>query len=99
MKSIKKFRYQLGFTQQELANRLGITRSHASFLEKKTTKTLAPETAEKLCGLFGCSLMALYGIENFKIEPKNDEEKIEMIKILIESLESEELKNEFQKGC
>ena len=97
MKNIKKFRYQLGFTQQELAIRLGITRSHASFLEKKTTKTLAPETASKLCDLFGCSLVSLYGMENFKVEPKNDEERVEMIKVLIESLESEELKNEFQK--
>ena len=99
MKNIKKFRYQLGLTQQELADRLGITRSHASFLEKKTTKTLAPETANKLCGLFGCSLVSLYGMENFKVEPKNDEEKIEMIRILIDSLESEELKNELQERC
>ena len=97
MKNIKKFRYQLGITQEELAVRLGITKSHVSFLEKKTTKTLAPGTAKKLSDLFGCSICSLYGMENFKVEPQNDAEKLEMINFLIESLESEDLKNEFKE--
>jgi transcriptional regulator with XRE-family HTH domain len=97
MKNIKKLRYQLGMTQQQLADKLGLTKSHISFLEKDSTRTISKCTVEKMADILGCSVSYLYGMENFKIEPETDEEKIEIINFLIENLESEELKDEFSK--
>lgn len=97
MKNLKKIRYQLGITQQQLADKTGFTKSHISFLEKDSTRTISKPTVEKMSEVLGYSVCYLYGLENFKIEPKTDQEKLEVINLLIDSLESEELKHEISQ--
>lgn len=97
MKNIKKIRYQLGITQQQLADKLGFTKSHISFLEKNDTKTMSKDTAKRISEVLGCSVTYLYGMENFKYEPQTDEERLEIIEFLIDSLESEELRNDYKQ--
>lgn len=99
MESVKKLRFKMGLTQEQIAEKTGFTKSHISFLEKKSTKTLSERTVEKLTEIFECSPVELYGMDVFKIQPTCDEDKMFIINMLINSLESEELKNEFQKGC
>ena len=98
MINIKKYRGMLDISQEELARRLGVTRPMVCYLEKKETHDIDRETANKLCSIFGCELIDLYGLDNFRVLPSNDKEILSVIKMLLSRIEDNDLKEELKNG-
>lgn len=59
--NLKKLRKQAGMTQQQLAERLGVTKSIVSYYEL-SERTPSPEVLVKLASVFRTSTDALLGI-------------------------------------
>lgn len=82
MRNIKILRGKTGMTQQEVADKLGITRVYMTNLESDLTTSLSNELTEKFCELFEVKEYQLLGINNLKYIPKTKEELEEFIEIL-----------------
>ena len=70
MKSLKMLRGKLGLSQQEFADRLGVTRVHVVSLEKEDNTHLSDTMVKKICEIFELKDYELLGINNFKYIPK-----------------------------
>ena len=84
---LKKLRLQEGFTQQELANKLGITKSVVSYYELQE-RYPSPEVLVKLASIFHVTTDYLLGLEqNETIDLVGlDDEDIITVKRLVSSL-------------
>ena len=84
---LKEMRIQAGMTQQQLASKLGITKSVISFYELRE-RTPSPEILVKLAAEFKVSSDYLLGIEKKKVLDisglDSDDERI--VKQLVEHL-------------
>lgn len=93
MINIKKYRGLIGITQEELSQKVNLSRQFVCFLESDECKKMTYETASKISKVLNCSVLDLYGLDNLIIKPENDEESIKFIRLLVESLiKNEELK-------
>ena len=98
MVNIKKYRGYFNMSQDDLAKKLGITRSMVCYLESKEIKDLSNEYKEKLCEIFDCNVIDLYGLDNFKELPSNDSEILTIIKFLTPLIENVELREKIANG-
>ena len=86
MNNIKKFRGEIGLTQNGLAKEIGVTRALVVSLEKENCHSTSKSTTDALCELFKVSPCKLYGIDNFKYLPQSKEDCEYLISILNEEL-------------
>lgn len=92
MNNIKKYRGMFDMTQEELAKAVGVTRTLVIYWENPEYHNLKLKQAKKIAKIFDCSVIDLYGLDNFKIVPKTDEERLKVIEMLYNEIESEETK-------
>ena len=87
--TLKRLRLQEGLTQQQLANRLGLTKSVVSYYELQE-RYPSPEVLSKLASIFGVSTDFLLGREHGEtIDLVGlDEQDIITVKRLVSSLKS-----------
>lgn len=74
MKNVKVLRGQLGMTQQELADKLGVTRVYVTMLEAETYGGVSEDLLNKMCEIFKVKKHELLGIHNLKYVPETTEE-------------------------
>lgn len=98
MVNIKKYRGYYNMSQDDLAKKLNVTRSMVCYLESKEIKDLSDEYKRKLCEIFQCNVVDLYGLDNFKELPSNDSEILTTIKFLSTLIENVKLKEEITDG-
>ena len=86
---LKELRRQNGLTQQQLADRIGVTKSVVSFYELRD-RSPSPEVLIKLSAIFRVSTDYLLGIERNKTLDVSglDDEDIKAVQIIIERLRS-----------
>ena len=90
---LKQLRIQEGMTQQQLANRLGVTKSVVSYYELQE-RYPSPEVLIKLAGVFHTSSDYLLGLDKKECLDISDLEEadIEMLKSLVASLRARKCK-------
>lgn len=86
---LKKLRQQEGMTQQQLANKLGVTKSVVSYYELQE-RYPSPEILTKLAQIFHVSTDYLLGIKRGEVIDLTglDEEDIITVKRLVTSLKN-----------
>ena len=91
---LKKLRQQEGLTQQQLANKLGVTKSVISYYELQE-RYPSPDVLTKLAQIFHVSTDYLLGIEKGEVIDLSglDEEDIVTVKRLITSLKNKNKNN------
>ena len=84
---LKELRKQAGMTQQQLANKLGITKSVVSYYEL-SERTPSPDVLKELSHIFRVSTDYLLGIERSKTIDVSDlsDEDIKLLLATIEAL-------------
>ena len=84
---LKELRRQNGLTQQQLADRIGVTKSVISFYELRE-RSPSPEVLAKLAYVFHVSTDYLLGIERGKTLDVSglDDEDIRALQLVIERL-------------
>lgn len=84
---LRELRKQSGLTQQQLAERLGVTKSVVSFYELKE-RTPSPEVLVKLSYIFHVSADYLLGIERNKTIDVSelDDEDIKAVQLIVDRL-------------
>ena len=81
--NIRKLRGQAGLSQIELAKLIGVTRYTIIQLEASNNeKVITKRLAEKLCEVFNCGLIELYGMSIFRIPLETEEDKMKVIEML-----------------
>lgn len=90
---LKKLRQQEGLTQQQLANKLGVTKSVISYYELQE-RYPSPDVLTKLAQVFHVSTDYLLGIEKGEVIDLSglDEEDIVTVKRLVTSLKNKNKK-------
>ena len=81
MKNIKKFRGKLNMTQDELAQKTGLSRTQIHNLENDETTT-TKATMQKLCEALQTNPIELYGIDNLIYKPTSKEEYLKLKEII-----------------
>lgn len=89
MKNIKLLRAKMNISQQELSDKVGVTRTTMNTWENSLT-TLGEKNEQKLLDIFNCNVYELYGMDEFKHYPKDAESKKGIIKMLFNLLDKEE---------
>ncbi len=91
--TLKKLRLQEGLTQQQLANRLGVTKSVVSYYELQE-RYPSPEVLTKLASIFHVTTDYLLGLEQSETVDLSglDEEDVITVKRLISSLRAKNTK-------
>ena len=77
--NLAKFRGKHGLTQEQLGEKLGISKAGVSHLEKNK---ICPETAQKCADILGENVFAILGTDALKSIPHSEEDK----RILIETI-------------
>ena len=90
MLNIKKLRGKLGISQQELADKIGVSRASVNWWESPDCESVTPRIQVVLCDIFNCSPLDLYGSDNFKIKPQTNEERRRMISYIENDMTDEE---------
>lgn len=91
---LKELRTQNGLTQQQLATRLGVTKSVVSFYERQE-RTPSPDILRKLAAVFHVSSDFLLGIDTVKRLDISglDDNDIQLVSMLVDSLRKKNIKN------
>ena len=91
--TLKKLRHQEGLTQQQLADRLGVTKSVVSYYELQE-RYPSPEVLTKLASIFHVTTDYLLGISHTEAIDLTglDEEDIVTVKRLVSSLRAKNQK-------
>ncbi|WP_424766280.1 helix-turn-helix domain-containing protein [Paenibacillus sp. sgz302251] len=71
-KKIKELRAKRGWSQDELAGRMGMTRANISNYERGLNKNIPSETLKKLADVFGVSADYLLGKSENSDKPKSE---------------------------
>ncbi len=84
---LKELRKQYGLTQQQLAERVGVTKSVISFYELKE-RAPSPDVLTKLSYIFHVSTDYLLGIERVKTLDVSglDDEDVKAVQLIVERL-------------
>ena len=75
-------------SQQEVADILGVSRSSVMFWESPICKNLSASVQSKLCKLFKCTAIDLYGMDNLKVQPTSNEERQRLIDYILATMEN-----------
>lgn len=91
---LKELRTQNGLTQQQLATRLGVTKSVVSFYERQE-RTPSPDILRKLAAVFHVSSDFLLDIDTVKRLDISglDDNDIQLVSMLVDSLRKKNIKN------
>ena len=89
MKNIKRLRAKMDISQEDLAKKVGVSRTTLNTWENSAAK-LTEENEQKLLDIFGCNIYELYGMDEFKHYPKEAENKIGIILMLYNVLDQED---------
>lgn len=89
MKNIKRLRAKMNISQEDLAKKVGVSRTTLNTWENSAAK-LTEDNEQKLLDIFGCSIYELYGMDEFKHYPKEVENKIGIILMLYNVLDQED---------
>jgi len=86
---LKELRKQKGLTQQQLADRIGVTKSVISFYELKE-RAPSPEVLIKLSYIFHVSTDYLLGVERNKTVDVSglDDEDIKAVQLVVDRLKN-----------
>lgn len=84
MNNIKMFRGREGLTQNDLADKTGVTRALIVKLEKDSCRSTSKSTTDALCKVFNTTPCKLYGTDNFRYLPQSKEDCEYLISILNE---------------
>lgn len=76
---LAKFRGQHGLTQEQLGEKLGISKAGVSHLEKNK---ICPNTAKKCATILGENAFAIMGTDVLKAIPQTEEDKNILIDII-----------------
>jgi len=90
MLNIKKLRGKLGLSQQELADKIGVSRASMNWWESPECVSLTPRIQVAMCDIFKCDPIDLYGADNFRVKPHTNEERRRMIKYIESEMTDEE---------
>jgi len=84
---LKHLRLQAGWTQKQLGEKLGVTKSVVSFYELQE-RSPSPEVLIKISGVFNVSTDYLLGIEKNNVIDISglDHDDIKVVKLMIETL-------------
>lgn len=85
MNNIKRLRLSKGWTQKELADKIGTSRTTVVNMEQHMYQRLKKNVEDKLCEIFDTTPFRLYGTDNFRILPETKED----VEWLIEELSKE----------
>lgn len=77
--NLAKFRGQHGLTQEQLGEKLGISKAGVSHLEKNK---ICPETANKCAAILNENAFAIMGTDVLKAIPQTEEDKNILIDII-----------------
>ena len=81
--NIRNLRKEKGLTQIELANLVDVSRYTIIQLEAPNTqKVLTKRLANKMCEIFKCSKVELYGMSIFRLPIETEEDKQKVIEML-----------------
>lgn len=81
--NIRKLRGQAGMSQIDLAQKIGVNRATIIQLEASNNeKVITKRLADKLCEVFNCGLIELYGMSIFRIPLETEEDKMKVIEML-----------------
>lgn len=95
MSNVKKLRLAKGWTQQELANKVGVSRVTIVNIENHLYSTVKSEVTDALCEIFETTPFKLFGTDNFRIRPETKEEVEWLIEELSKELEQWEQEKNF----
>ena len=86
-------------TPTKLAEKIGISRANMWFYctGNYVGTKLTISNAQKIAKELDCSLIDVLGTNAITIEPKNDDERLELIKLIAESIENVGVKEEIIK--
>lgn len=87
----------MGLSQKQLAEKVGVARVCVTYWESDNCQGLSLPNAKKLAKIFDCSLIQLFGINNFKYKPTNDEDKLLLIQFLAKSIKDDKTRGDFLK--
>lgn len=87
MREVRKLRGYNSMTQIDLAKLLGVTRTTVAAIENPNTKKLSKNMTEKLCKIFNCSAVGLYGLDNLIEKPKDDDDRLLMINAIANTMD------------
>lgn len=90
MINVRKYRAMLGLTQDQLAQKLNCSRTNVVYLESDDCNSLSKENEQKLCEIFNCDIIDLYGLDNLKHIPQNDKQRINLIISIYKEIQSNE---------
>ncbi len=80
MKNIRKYRGELGYTQNELAMKLGVSRQTVNSMENDPDYVISDKTLRKITELFDCGIYDVCNLENslmYKPLTLKDKESLE----------------------
>ena len=77
--NLAKFRGKHGLTQEQLGEKLGISKAGVSHLEKNK---ICPETAQKCADILGENVFDILGTDALKAIPQTEEDKNILIDII-----------------
>lgn len=91
---LKNLRIQAGLTQQQLGDRIGLSKSVISFYERQE-RTPSPDILKKLAAVFHVSTDFLLDIDRVKRLDLSglDENDIQIVSMLVDTLRKKNTKN------
>lgn len=91
MSNVKKLRVSKGWTQQQLADKIGVSRVTIVNIENHLYSTVNSKVIDKLCEVFEVDAIRLLGTDNFRVLPETKEDIEWLIEELHKELEQWEL--------
>lgn len=94
MKAIRKLRGSIGLSQEDLADKIGVSRNTIAFIESDKCESISPIISTRLCDFFKVREIDLYIEDNLKLHPQTDMDRLNIIMNIFDSAEDKKnLKN------
>ena len=95
MSNVKKLRLAKGWTQQQLADKVGVSRITIINIENHMYSTVNSDVTKNLCKIFETTPFRLFGTDNFRVRPQTKEDVEWLIEELSKELEQWEQEKNF----
>lgn len=94
MNNLKFYRTKAGKTMQDLATYTGVTRQAICCIESSGPlhRPIPSAKVAAFCEILGVNRYRLLGDESFVLPPTNDEEREELIKVILDSIQDKNVK-------
>ena len=94
MKAIRILRGSIGLSQEDLADKIGVSRNTIAFIESDKCESISPIISTRLCDFFKVREIDLYIEDNLKLHPQTDMDRLNIIMNIFDSAEDKKnLKN------